>query len=184
MLKLLPNSLFLSLFKLWLAIFESDWQNSEAATFQLALWKETRFIHGICPTKLFTKYIFSTYISRARSNPYDHVLSLSGVLPYLWNTNFLLAFYTFKSRRKLMSDCNKVGRVIHEQGFCFCVACIADDVVKYCLFLDRLPLGFNVWLSPTGPFTIVELLKQNIDQFYVIKQRRSTEFKAPMLWKL
>ena len=38
-------------------------------------------------------------------------------------------------------------------------------------------------IIPTGPFTIWELLDQEIDRFYVTQKHRAFDFEAPTLWK-
>ena len=34
----------------------------------------------------------------------------------------------------------------------------------------------------TGPFTILEPRDQGIGEFYVVQERRETDFEAPKLW--
>ena len=36
---------------------------------------------------------------------------------------------------------------------------------------------------PANPFTILEPEDQGIGEFYVVQERRATDFKAPELWK-
>ena len=42
-----------------------------------------------------------------------------------------------------------------------------------------------VWRSvcPTRPFTILEPQDQDIGEFYVVQERRTTDFEASKLWK-
>ena len=37
--------------------------------------------------------------------------------------------------------------------------------------------------SPTNPFIILEPRDQEIGEFYVVEERRATDFEAPKLWK-
>ena len=36
---------------------------------------------------------------------------------------------------------------------------------------------------PTNPFTMLELQDKEIVEFYVVQERRATDFEAPELWK-
>ena len=52
------------------------------------------------------------------------------------------------------------------------------------LKLENVPSGcLAAYIYPTSPFTILEPQDQDIVEFYVVQERRATDFKAPKLWK-